>query len=53
LPLLALPMPRPLKHGNSDHFLTDHSFTIEATKQNMLQDNCRAVNLVQSKANMH
>ena len=33
--------------------LTDHFFTIEATKRNMLQDNCQAVNLVQSKANMH
>jgi len=43
----------PPKHGNCDHFLTEHFFTIEATKRNMLQDNCQAVNLVQSKANMH
>ena len=46
-------MPGPLKHRNSDHFLTDHFSTIEATKWNMLQDNCQAVNLVQGKADMH
>jgi hypothetical protein len=46
-------MPGPVKHGNCDHFLDRSSFTIEATKPNMLQDNGEGVNLVQSKADMH